>query len=303
VQDATARLVLDAMNRLDYHPNELARGLKARRSGVIGVIAPSLAHEFVAVSVEAVHRSVHLAGKTVMLMFSGGDPETERRQVQLMLRRQVEGLIIFPFGSSLAKKLAREIGETPAVTIDNPSASTSISSVMVPNRKASREAVEHLLQHGYKRVAIVGVKPDWKTISDRILGAREAIAGTSASCVECVCATEEELTTDLLAQLFKNVKTAPRAVFTLSSYASEQVLHAAVRLGLRIPEDIALVGFDDFRMANLLGLTVVRQPIEEMCATAVRLLLDREVGRPTRKRVVLNTELIVRRSSGVLLAR
>ena len=106
VLEETALRVRDAMDRLGYRPNELARSLKARRSGVVGVVVPLLTHEDVAGCVEAIHHSLQESGKTVLLMLSGGNHETARQQIQLMLQRHVEGLILLNPLQALSRSLA-----------------------------------------------------------------------------------------------------------------------------------------------------------------------------------------------------
>lgn len=299
VLEETALRVRNAMERLGYRPNELARSLKARRSDVVGVVAPLLTHEYVAGCVEAIHHSLQESGKTVILMLSGGKPELIRQQIQLMLERQVEGLILFNPLEALSRGLAAEIGDIATVVLDCPSSLPGITSVIVPNRRSSYEAVEHLISHGYQRLAIVGAGPELYTIKERIKGSKQAATSAGISLQEFVCATEQELSVARLIDLLSGPE-APRAIFALNSYASEQVLHAARSLSLKIPGQLALIGFDELRNAEILGpgLTVISQPCTEIGRSAVRLLMEQQAGDSSSVKLTLPTTLILRQSCG-----
>jgi LacI family transcriptional regulator len=298
VKEHTAELVRNAMRRLAYRPNEVARSLKGRRSGVIGIVAPVLSHEFVAACIESMHHAAQTAGKSIILMLSDGNVEMEREQISLLLRRQVEGLIILPAGASITPDLAAEIGDTPTIVIDNPSSTSTIPSILIPNREMARQSVAHLLGNGYGTIALVGGKPNLYTISERIAGARAGATEGGVVLRELIFETEEELT-DVAMQQLLAAPNPPRAILTLNSYACEQVLHATQRLKLRIPEELALMSFDDFRLADVIagGITVVSQPTKTIGTTALKLLLDIQAGIAAPEKSILHAPIVVRRST------
>jgi LacI family transcriptional regulator len=299
----TQDLVQAAIKRLGYHPNELARSLKGRRSGVIGVVVPFLSHSFVAGCVQAIHEEADHKGMTVVLALSAGDAKKEEKQIGALLRRRVEGLILMSTGSRRLD--AKEMGfdRLPTVVFDQPSHDPWIDSVLVPNRQAAQEAVEHLLQHGYRRIAAVGANPALYTIAERLEGYRQAMRTARCKTIELVPATECALSIDAVSNLLSNDRNRPDAIFSLNSSASVQVLHSLHKHKLVIPKDISLLCFDDFDVADVLSpsLTVVRQPTHAIGQNAVALLMER-LNTSRRKRgrhVVLPTELVLRNSCGM----
>ncbi len=291
-----------AIKRLRYHPNELARSLKGRRSGVIGVVVPFLSHSFVAGCVQAIHEEADHKGMTVVLALSAGDSRKEEKQIGALLRRRVEGLILMSTSPRLLDAKQLGFDRLPTVVFDQPSHDPWIDSVLVPNRQASQEAVEHLLQHGYRRIAAVGANPVLYTIAERLEGYRQAMRAARFKTIELVPATEGALSIGAVSSLLSNNRNRPDAIFTLNSSASVQVLHSLHKHGLAIPKDMPLICFDDFDVADVLspGLSVVRQPTHAIGQNAVALLMER-LNTSRRKRgrqVVLATELVLRHSCG-----
>jgi LacI family transcriptional regulator len=298
----TQTAVTDAMKRLGYHPNELARGLKARRSGVIGVVVPFLSHSFVGGCVQAIHEEADRRGMVVVLALSAGDPKREEKQIGALLRRRVEGLILMSTSPQLLDAQSVGFNQLPTVVFDQPSQDPWIDSVLVPNREAAQEAVQHLLNHGYPRILAVGANPNLHTISERLDGYRAAMEAAGSAALELVPGAEGALSIEAISSLLSAERGLPDAIFTLNSYASVQVLHALKRCGLAIPKDMPLLCFDDFDVADVLqpSLTVVRQPTHAIGASAVSLLMERmNASRRQRgRRVVLPTQLVMRASCG-----
>jgi LacI family transcriptional regulator len=303
----TQTAVKDAMKRLGYHPNELARSLKARRSGVIGVVVPFLSHSFVAGCVQAIHEEADRKGMVVVLALSAGDPKREEKQIGALLRRRVEGLILMSTSPQLLNSEGLGYDKLPTVVFDQPSHDPWIDSVLVPNREAAQEAVEHLLQHGYRRILAVGANPELHTISERLEGYRAAMHAAGFETLELVPEAEGALSIDAISNVLSNEVGRPDAIFTLNSHASVQVLHALNKCGLSIPKDMPLLCFDDFDVADVLqpSLTVVRQPTHAIGENAVSLLMERmNASRRKRgRRLVLRTQMVLRASCGKHIPR
>ena len=295
---ATAMRVREAMARLEYRPNELARGLKARRSAAIGMIVPNLADPFTASTLQAVQTVARARGYAVIFASSSGDESLEKAELDLLVRRQIEGLIVAP---ALGKKnYFRSIVGTrlPIVAFDQFVSDRSIDCVTVNNREAARTAVEHLLAHGKRRVLAVGVRPDIYTCVERVAGYCEAMAAKKLTERVLLVEHERDLTPEAIAKLLGK-KEAPDAIFSLNWVASMGALRALRELhGFG---NLAFISFDDFELAEMLSpaLTVVRQPSAEMGRIAAELLFERLTGgRTMRKNVVLSTEFHIRQSCG-----
>jgi LacI family transcriptional regulator len=290
-----------AIKRLSYQPNELARGLRVNRSGVIGVVVPFLSHSFMADCVQAIHHAAQNAGSTIMLTVSNGDADAEVAMIRILLRRQVEGLIIFPTTGNLQSKSATDLTGIPVVVVDQPTLTAKTDSILVANRKASREVVDHLIGHGHSAIAVVGANRRLYTISERIAGYKEAMRAAKLKTLELVPDSEEKLSVAAIGKLFDSPSEAPRAVFALNSAASIKTLHALKQHRLRVPEDVALFGFDDFDTAESFqpSISVVSQPTAKMGSRAVDLLLKR-IRQPqlAGERLVLVPHIILRSSCG-----
>jgi LacI family transcriptional regulator len=291
-----------AIKRLAYQPNELARGLAARRSRVIGIIVPFLSHSFMAGCIQAIHHAAADIGFTIMVSVSNGNPEMEAVQIRTLQQHQVEGFIIFPTTNSLQSKSAAELAGTPVVIVDQPTEAPEMDSILVANRETARTVVNHLIEHGYSKIAIIGANCCLHTISERVLGYRKAMSAAGLKTIELVPKSEEELSVAAICKLFHSKTTRPRAVFTLNSAASIKALNAIKQAHLRVPEDMALFGFDDFDTAEAFqpGISVVSQPIEQIGKSAIELFFKRtrQTQKKLGRKLVLVPEIILRASCG-----
>lgn len=301
LRPATAARVRQAMVRLGYQPNELARGLKAKRSAAIAMIAPNLADPFTATAVQAVQDVAREKGHVVILASSGGDAALETSELQLMVRRQIDGVILVAASSGksdLKPLLAKNV---PVVVFDEPIRGEEVDTITVTNRRAARKATEHLLGHGYRRILAVGARPYLFTCAERVGGYRAAMKSADAETAELLVQHEDDLTPALLAP-FVSGPDRVEAIFSLNWVCSMLVLRALNALKKRIPRDVALISFDDFELAEMIppGLTVVRQPSGELGRQAAKALFERIESpkkRPARK-IVLDTEFVIRGSCG-----
>jgi LacI family transcriptional regulator len=302
VSEETARRVQEAVEKLDYRPNQLARAFRGQRSRTIGLIIPYLYDPFFANCAHAVTTVAKAHGYSVVTTTSNEDPESEYAEVELMLQRHVEGLVVIP-ARSRASRLTRALfGRTPVVAFDRPSSDPSIDVVLVQNTSGSRRIVQHLMEHGHKSISFMGLSRSLYTINARLLGYHRALkeAGLPES-LFFGCNSRED--TQRAVEDLLNAKNRPTAFFTANNLATRYVLAALLHLGVKVPGDVALVGFDDFELAELTSspLTVVRQPAQEMGRVAASLLFERiERGEITQTgtRIALPVEIVIRRSCG-----
>jgi LacI family transcriptional regulator len=193
-------------------------------------------------------------------------------------------------------------GKTPVVVFDRPVSDPAMDVVLVQNTAGARRITEHLIEHGHKCIAFMGLSRNLFTINSRFLGYRRALqdAGLQENTF-FGCESQENTLQDLQERL-QGAK-PPSAIFTSNTLATRYVLSALVHLGVKMPSDLAFAGFDDFDMAECTSpsLTVVRQPAQEMGRVAASLLFDRilrgEVPQ-TGNRIVLPVEIVLRRSCG-----
>lgn len=289
------------MERLGYRPNELARGLKSRKSAALGMIVPNLSDPFFNSAIRATQEAARANGYVVVVSSSGGYPEVERSEIEALVRRQIDGLVIAPADSCQTNLSGAIPAGLPVVTFDEPIQGGTFDAVTVTNRAGARQATEHMLAHGAKSIVAIGARPYLYTCSERAAGYCEAMRAASQQPRACMVQHESLLTADWLRhELFDNDPVD--AVITLNWVCTILLLKGLRELGKQVGRDLALISFDDFELAEMLtpSLTAVRQPARNMGAEAARLLLERLRGgsdSPPRS-LELATELVLRESCG-----
>lgn len=297
--DKVARIQA-VMSRLGYRPNELARGLKAKRSSAIGMIVPRLSDPFYASAIEAVQQVARENGYVVIVTSSANDQALERSEISTLVRRQVDGLIIATangkhdnFSDILPEGLQ-------VITIDEPIRGAAYDSVTVTNKQSAREATQHMIDHGDRRIVAVVSRPYLHTCAERLFGYTDAMKQAGLAPQHCVVDQEGSIERN---RTVKDIcaDSKVEAIFTLNWVCTMLVLHG-LKQAKKIGKDVRLISFDDFELAEMLSpsLTVVRQPASELGREAARLLLGRLNGDESEKshRIVLPTQLVLRNSCG-----
>lgn len=303
IATATAKRVRTVMVRMGYRPNELARALKGKKSAAIGMVVPNLADPFCASAVQSVQEVARSKGHVVIITSSGGDEALEQEELETLVRRQVDGLIIAPADgrrNTVGSFLSANI---PVVSFDRPFSGTEIDSITVTNQDAVREATEHLLSHGYRRILAIGARPELYTGSERVTGYVNTMKRARLKKNAYLVDHENKLTDDVIRKLVMNGGEKPEAILTLNGITTMLVLRSLRSLGIQVGKDIALISFDDFDLAEIHNpsLTVVRQPAAELGRRAAELLFTRMEGGanplPTQN-IVLSTSFHIRGSCG-----
>jgi LacI family transcriptional regulator len=299
VTPQTAERVNAAIADLGFRRNDLARSLRqGSTSATLGLVIEDLANPFYSAVAQAVETVARKRGYMLITGSCEEDPERERELILSLLRRRVDALLLVPAGSERDQSwLARELGgETPVVFIDRPPHGIAADAVLVDNAGGARTAVEHLIAQGHRRIACVADHPSLYTASERVAGYFAALQAAGIAPDQDLLrlgahdvAGAEATVNELLA-----LPHPPTAIFTGNNRSTIGALRA-----LRTRE-IALVGFDDFELADLLGTTVVRHEALEIGAEAARLVFARLDGLDSRpQRIVIGTELVVRGSGEV----
>ncbi|HEX7730013.1 MAG TPA: LacI family DNA-binding transcriptional regulator [Terracidiphilus sp.] len=304
VSETTAQRVRLAVEHLQYRPNELARAFRGQQSRTIGLIVPYLYDSFFAQCAHAIARVVKEHGYSMILTTSDESPEAEFEAAEKMLERHVDGIVLIPASEHEGQsRLTREFfGRTPVVAFDRPMQDASLDVVLVQNTAGARRMVEHLIEHGRQNIAFMGLSRSLYTINARFLGYRQAIREAGLQEDAFFGCTSLEATQQALLERL-NGPNPPAAIFTSNNLATRFVFAALNNLGVKVPAELALAGFDDFDLAEMTSptLTVVRQPAQEMGRVAINLLFERiqrsEVTQ-TGNRTVLPVELVLRRSCG-----
>jgi LacI family transcriptional regulator len=302
VSAETRTRVEQAIAALRFRPNEVARSLREARTRSIGIIVPEISDPFFGLCAQAASQAAKEHAYSFMMTTSEEDPETEYAEANRMLRRHVEGLIVIPAANGVSRLTQPEFTSIPIVAIDRPIQGSHCSTVLVENKRGARLAVQHLIDHNHRHIAFLGISDKLFTLNARRAAYVETME--QAGLVPEVypnCATQQK-TLDLLRGLHESGR-LPTALFLANHPVMQFVLHALQLLRIQVPEAVALIGFDDFELAELVqpAVTVVRQPREELGRVAAAILFERlqasvTPARATRR--ILPVELIVRRSCG-----
>jgi DNA-binding LacI/PurR family transcriptional regulator len=300
VSEATRQRVRAASQGLGFEPNRLARSLRTRSSMFVGVIVPDVATVFYAAALKAAQSVFEAAGYQVLVMDSERDPEREAAHLRTLLAHRVDGILLATSGG---------VGEAPGVPVvffDEIGAVPRLASVLLANREGTALLVEHLAAHGHERIGFVGAPTGLTSASERLEGFEAALAVAGLRFDPALvrlgdglwsAESGERAATELVA-----LRGRPTAIVGASDTLAVGTLRALRRARLRVPEDVALVSFDDPAFGDLLDppMTVLSRHDRDLGGRAAKLLVRALAGEPpapgTEVRVPL--ELIVRRSCG-----
>jgi LacI family transcriptional regulator len=305
VSEETRLRVRAVIERLGYVRSESARQLRAGHSRMVGMLVLDLANPFFAEVAKGAEHALRAAGLGVMVCNSAASPAEEAEYLALFAEQRIRGVLVTPAdtGGRTVESLRGQ--GTPFVLVDRSLAAEEGCSVSVDDVRGGTLAAAHLLDAGHRRVAFVGGRTDLPQVRDRLAGARSAVtaAGLSDDVLLHVATDRLDVAAgrDAGARLL-GLSPRPTAVLCANDLLALGLLQTLYAAGVRVPEDIALVGYDDieFAAAAAVPLTSVRQPAGLLGRTAADLLLDEITadGAPhAHRRIVLQPELVVRDSS------
>lgn len=308
VDPKTLARVRSAIESLGYTPNHAARILKGHRTRTIGLIIPSIADPFFASCAEAVQTVARSSNSLLIVMATQNDVRTELESVKVLMSHRADGLIIAPANSESSELLNLLIrASVPIVAIDRPLYGSSVPSVVADNFAGTYKATRHLIEHGYKRIACMTGESNLYTIHERIGGYRQAVESAGLPFILNTSLTDYESAEHAVKGRFAG-QDQPDAILTLKNSTTMYVFEALQKLGFSIPDSVALLGYDDFELAEAVrpSISVVQQPVADIGRNAAELLFeelilqsrDGAVEPAFTKQVQLGTRLILRRSCG-----
>lgn len=310
VSDEVRQRVLKAARQLSYRPNMLARQLKIRQLNTVGVLIPDIANPFSTLLLEGIKQVLEGAGITVFIATTDRSLRQEQIGLQAFVDHRMDGLIVATrgtkMGDAVLKRVARQ--NIPMVTIGRPVHIRGVDSVTADHAQGAYDATKHLLELGHKRIGFIGISPEDSGTLRRYGGYLKAMkdAGINPPPEYTVgppgapaFATQEDGFEGMIR--LATLRRPPTAVFARNDFAAIGAMRAAHTLGLRIPEDIAIAGFDNIPLAAFTTppLTTVEQPIVEQGSTAAGFLLERIQGRaPADARIAtMSCTLVIREST------
>jgi LacI family transcriptional regulator len=292
--------LLAAAERLGYVPNASARTLKQRTSRVVGVVVSDLRNQFYARLAAGIEQALREADFQMMLLGDNNESVEELAAARTFLAMHAPGVIMTPVGAAATELLVRH--GIAVVEVDRRLAEVDCDAVVIDNEAGARAATAHLLEHGHTRIGLLGVDTEWTTDAGRRRGYRAAHAGAGVPVDERLVLRVGVHADDAEEQIGRLLDDeAPTALFAANNLLAEQAWNVLRRRGLRLPDEISLVGFDDVPWMAMVepGITVVAQPTVEMGRRAAQLLLARAESPASRASVdILDPELVVRGSTG-----
>ncbi len=309
ISEEICRKVLDVAKELNYQPNRLAQGLRTGKTKTIGLIIADIANPFFGKLGREIEQEAARYGYHVIFCSSHENPEKSEQQIAMLQQSQVDGYIISPPIHSEEQIRSLSKGNIPYVLIDRYFPGIESNCIVVDNFEAAYQATNHLLKLGRKKIANITVNLELVNMRERTEGYKQALADRSIE-------VDENLIKVLpFSHDNKDVSTAIRelagdrdnlkvdAILFSTSKIGIMGIECVTEIGLKIPDEIAVVSFDnaDAYKICVSPVSVVAQPLKEIGTKAVRILLD-EIAHPEtlrkRQKIVLKTGFIVRKSCG-----
>lgn len=302
VLPATRKRIEQAAAALGYVPNTVARTLKTQRSSKILVTVPDIANPFFAQILQGAEEAAQAADYAVLLGDTQHQPDREERYAQMLPRNEADGLIVL--GHRLpptAQEIVRQLGaNAPVVNGSEFDPALGIPSVHIDNAAAARTAMEHLYGLGHERIAVIGGPPDNPLHQQRLEGAR--IAARARGRLRQLTVVPGDFSVEsgyAAAKQLLGQANRPTAAFCFSDQMALGMLAACRDMGIRVPEDFSIVGFDDLASSRYLNppLTTISQPMREIGVRAVKLLLAIIEGVDVPHQQTLEFSLMLRGST------
>ncbi|SDI33334.1 LacI family DNA-binding transcriptional regulator [Paenibacillus naphthalenovorans] len=303
ISDDTKERVLRAVEQLDYRPNALAKGLKSLKTNVIGLVLSNLRNPFWSQVLEGIEDVCKHYGYNLMIANSRDSLESEEDHIRGFGLRQVDGIIVNPATgmNPLFETLSEK--QFPLVFLNRKVEGVAADTVVVDNIKGSRMAVEHLLRLGKRKIAIFlyppnGISPRLERIEGYRLAMEENGLPVHPDWIKIVRNKQE-----CQVEIGKLLETGlPDAIFSTNSILTLEIMDALKELGLSVPKDIAVLGYDETAWAKHLDppLTTIEQPAYEMGRVSAEQLIRRMDNKTDAalETILLEPALIVRRSCG-----
>ncbi len=304
IKEETKNLVRRTAQELHYTPNPMAQSLKSRRTMTIGVIAPEIKHDFFSSAISGIEEVAHQHGYTIIVCQSNESVEREIANVDVLIHYRVAGVVVSisqetKCGEHFQELLRKKI---PLVFFDRVCDDVQASKVVIDDERSAFDAVTYLLHKGYTKIAHFAGPQDLRICSKRMQGYVDALLQHGIPMAEDFVrhgGLDEQDGYRSMDALIRD-GAMPEAIFAVNDPVAIGAYQRIKEAGLRIPDDIAILGFSNSTIASLVDppLTSIEQPSFDMGSRSAEILLDIIDGRMTVPRtLVLETKLVVRKSA------
>lgn len=297
--EETKKKIERAVRDLSYSPNVIARSLKQKRTSMIGIIVANIVHGISTEVCQAIEDYCQKKDIHAIVCNAYDNPEKEKKYIDMLRARQVDGLIVFPSGGN--KELYRQLEQEqyPIVFVDRKIDNVNVSTIIVDNRRAMHRAVEHLIEKNHRSIALVTPPVTAYTRRERVEGYIEALKENGLPFQEKnVKSAAYEAIVPALTYMFS--EDPPTALIAANDLSFMEVMKFAKEKRLKIGTDLAVIVFDNIEFADIYepAITTISQPAYEMGTKAAELLFQQIAKEPADPHVhVLETKLMVRESS------
>lgn len=295
-KDVAAK-IRQAAEDLNYRPNQIARSLKAQKTFTIGLIVADISNPFSSQIARIIEDEAKTYGYSVIFGSSDESSEKTSDLIKLLLDRQVDGLIIaLPEHTEEQVQYLKKIN-VPFVLIDRYYPTIQTNSVSINNYCAGQQAIQHLLNNGHKRIGIVAYKTSLFHLNERIRGAVDLLAENALIGEVGINSINQDVITAI--DSFLSDPNPVDSIFFTSNLLAVSGLKYINSLGIKIPDQLAIVGFDETDAFELFYVPVsyVKQPLNELGCESIKLLIKTIENKENIESVQLEAELVIRKSS------
>ena len=306
ISDEVCKKVIKLAKELNYKPNQIAKGLRTGKTHTIGLIIADIANPFFGKLGREIEKEAAKNGYRTIFCSSDENPENSQKQIELLQQGQVDGFIIAPPAGSENQILSLKRNKTPFVLIDRNFPDIDTNYIVIDNIQAAYDATDHLVKKGFRRIACVTLNVHLNNMNQRVLGYKQALIENNIPVDEELIKMmpfthEKDDIVEAVKQLEPGNKSKVEAIFFATSKLGIMGIETLHSLGLHIPDDIAVVSFDDpdaYKISQP-PVSAIAQPLQEIGSESVKVLLDMMHGRNVEtKKIVLKAKFIPRKSSG-----
>jgi LacI family transcriptional regulator len=309
VKAATKQRIMQLVKELDYQPNLVARSLVVKRSKNLGMIITTISNPFYLELAKGIEDTARSYGYNVILCCTNYDLSLEGEHIRELRRRGIDGIILTSAQVKDGHVAALAHEGFPLVLVNrrvlDPDLHALVDYIGIDNVKGGEMALEHLIKLGHRRIGIIRGSLDSSVTVERMEGACRALTSYGISPEDDLVFAGDYLkgTGYEAARRFLSLPIPPTAIFSLNDYMAFGVYDALTEQGIRVPEDMALMGFNDIELASLkmVGLSTISQKKYTLGSMAVRRLMERIEGAEAGREWVLEPELVIRKSCGYTL--
>jgi LacI family transcriptional regulator len=311
VSPRTRQRILGVAKKLNYQPNVAARSLKVQRTKTLGLVITTIINPFYPELAQGIENTAREMGYNIILCSTNFDIEIERQYIEMLTGKGVDGIIFTSTHVNDPNIRGLVDDGLPIILVNrriyDESVSNRVDYVVIENTRGAYMALEHLIKMGHQRIGIISGHAQSSVSLERLDGVRKAFSdyGLEFSLTRVVAGDFMKSSGQKAVARFSRMKPHPTAVFAFNDYMALGALEGFLDAGFRVPEDISIIGFNDIEMSRLknIDLTTIGQKTYEMGSIAVRTLVEKieGQGRGVVKQIILEPELLIRRSCGYFL--